>query len=115
MAAQPGPGGETLDHRRERALRNEEFFRGANQAILREAEPAPASEPIEFLCECASLTCADRLRLAPREWRNAHEDDRTFVVVPGHEVLEVERIVRREERYTIVEKLAPPVSGSAPG
>jgi len=105
MAAQPEPEDEALDHRRERARRNEEFFRGANQAILREAEPVPAAQPIEFLCECASLTCVDRLRLAPREWRNAHENDRTFVVLPGHEYLDVERIVRREERYTVVEKL----------
>jgi hypothetical protein len=105
MAARPDGNEEPVDVRRERARRNEEFFRGANQAILREAEPVPPQEPIEFLCECASLTCAERLRLAPREWRNAHGNDLQFVVRPGHEIPDVEIVIRREEHYSVVEKL----------
>jgi hypothetical protein len=107
MAAQPHDATSEVDARRERALRNEEFFHGANQAILREAEPVPAEQPMEFLCECVRLGCADRVRLAPRDWRAAHEDDRTFVICPGHEVLDVERVVRREDAYAVVRKLEP--------
>jgi hypothetical protein len=94
------------DVSRERAVRNEEFFRGANQAILREAEPDPDQQPIEFLCECSGVQCIARLRLAPLEWREAHTSDRLFVIAPGHEIPEVERVVRREDGYHVVEKLA---------
>jgi hypothetical protein len=88
--------------RRERALRNEEFFRGANRAIARDADDDHAL--IEFLCECASIECTTRLRIAPDDWRDAHEGDLCFVVAPGHVFPDVERVVRSEPRYDIVEK-----------
>jgi hypothetical protein len=88
--------------RLKRALRNEEFFRGANQAIARDADDV--DRPIEFLCECAGLECATRLRIAPDEWREVHEQELRFVVAPGHVVLDVERVVCDAGDYQVVEK-----------
>ena len=88
--------------RRARATRNEEFFRGANRAIARDAEDEDA--PIEFLCECASMECTTRLVIEPEQWHEAHERDACFVVSPGHVYGDVERVVQRKERYEIVEK-----------
>ena len=94
-----------LRERRERAIRNEEFFRGANQAIARDADDG--DRRIEFLCECARMECATRLRIAPDDWREAHDGHLCFVVADGHAILDVERILRHEDGYTVVEKLPP--------
>ena len=93
------------DSRLERAVRNEEFFRGANRAIVRDADGDEGL--LEVLCECASLECTTRVRIAPDEWREAHERDLCFVVALGHVIPKVERVVRRERNYTVVEKFPP--------
>lgn len=90
------------EERKRRALRNEEFFRGANRAIARDADDE--DEPIEFLCECAHLDCATRLRITPEEWAEAHEEELRFVVARGHVLPDVERVVREADGYQVVEK-----------
>jgi hypothetical protein len=89
--------------RLQRALRNEEFFRGANQAIARDADTD--AEPIEFLCECAHLDCVTRLLIPPRDWHAIHQQELHFVVAPGHVLPDVERVVSDAGGYQVVEKL----------
>jgi hypothetical protein len=37
-------------------------------------------------------------------YKDAHEADDHFVVLPGHELLEVERVVDRHDDWLVVEK-----------
>jgi hypothetical protein len=47
-----------------------------------------------FLCECASPHCTEPLQLAPDELASLHAEPDLFAIVPGHEVPDLETVVR---------------------
>lgn len=99
-------GGTGVAH--ERALaRNEALFREVNERIaeITEANDAANGDPIAFVCECSSLDCGGNVRLTLDEYVALRESPRVFAVVPGHERLEVERVVGEGRDYLLVEKL----------
>jgi len=87
----------------ERVARNEALFREFNERVERLADDSPR---IEFVCECGDLDCLERLALTHTSYEQVRSDPRRFVVAPGHENVEIERVVARRERYFVVEKLA---------
>jgi hypothetical protein len=104
-----------------RYAENEVAFREANHKIQDEldqisaqaqAEGHPFAEheslQLHFYCECADEKCRERVVLSLRDYREAHANVSRFVLLPGHEVPEVERVVRREPTYMIVEKFVTP-------
>jgi hypothetical protein len=56
------------------------------------------------MCECASTSCTDRVELSLDEYARVRSGAARFLVAPGHELPEFERVVERGERFTIVEK-----------
>jgi hypothetical protein len=89
-----------------RVGRNESLFREANEAIARGLWPGEEDAPVRFRCECAAIDCNDAVELLPEEYRQVRSDPRRFVLVPGHELPEVETVVAREPSYVVVEKRA---------
>jgi hypothetical protein len=95
----------------ERVARNEAVFREFNERV---ADMAASFDPqregdalrIEFVCECGNLDCLERLTLTRTTYEQVRSDPRRFVVAPGHEDTEIERVVARLEGYTVVEKIA---------
>ena len=61
----------------------------------------------EYLCECASTACLERIVLRFGEYDTIRETLTYFAVAPNyqHVVPEVERIVGKTDRYWIVEKI----------
>lgn len=57
-----------------------------------------------FFCECSNIQCHDRIELPPKEYERIHKHPKHFVVVGGHEVPAVERVVDHRDGYNIVEK-----------
>ena len=64
--------------------------------------------PLQFYCECADENCAKRVELTFHEYHEIHENRRRFVIVPGHEVISVEKVIAEKPNYTIVEKNVQP-------
>jgi hypothetical protein len=88
--------------REARIARNEVAFRRVNEAI----EPAPerAGERHAFVCECGRLGCTELIGLSREEYDAVRTSFDRFVLVPGHEMEDAERVVARHERFVVVEK-----------
>jgi len=66
---------------------------------------APQSDmPLQFYCECADENCTARITMRLDEYQSIHTNRNRFVIMPGHEVLSVEKIVAEKPGYTVVEK-----------
>ena len=91
-----------MNGREARALRTERLFRKVNEAIAGSADDGH----VHLVCECDDVSCVGRLRVPVAAYEEIHEDTSLFLVEPGHENLEVERIVDERLGYTVVEKPA---------
>jgi len=92
----------------ERARRvglNESVFRGVNEELealaLRFGQQA---EPLDLVCECAGPECDQRIRVSHGEYEHVRSDPVLFMVVPGHELPDVEDVVRRADGYDVIRK-----------
>ena len=86
---------EELNRRMERML----------EEIREDDESTDADEPIAFLCECSHLDCRERVHLEPSVFDRIHKDPEVFILVPGHEIPDVERIVDQMGDFLIVRKI----------
>ena len=104
-----------VNPRQERQARNEALVREVNERIeqvnqsAEEGGRADQETSFEFLCECgrgdgAELTCVEHFEMTLREYEELRSQDDRFAVVPGHENLELEEVVRRTEQYLVVDK-----------
>ncbi len=73
---------------------------------IREEDDQDADAPFGFFCECSDIDCRLRIDIRPRHYEAIHRDSEQFVLVPGHEVPAVERVVDQEDGYLIVRKIA---------
>jgi hypothetical protein len=83
---------------------NEALFREVNEAIERGQWPGEEDSPAAFRCECARLDCNKLVSLTPREYTRVRATPRRFLVIPGHEVKELETVVETGNDYIVVEK-----------
>ena len=95
----------------ERVALNQHAFREVNERLEQSADDvAPHMQLIPFLCECPNRDCTEITRLGRSEYEAVREGGRTFLVAPGHEVIEVDgvpiaRIVDSGERFSTMEKI----------
>ena len=92
---------------RERRLAlNEATFRTTNDR-LDAARPAPIpGSRRAYFCECSAIGCTARVHLSFGEYEMVRSSPRHFLVVPGHEVTDVETVIESHRRYAVVEKKA---------
>jgi hypothetical protein len=92
--------------RGERAARNEAVFRRVNER-LEEVNAAFESmvDGAEFVCECADIDCVERIELTIEQYEAVRDVPTHFIVKPGHELADEERIVQSYGDYLIVEKV----------
>lgn len=89
----------------ERLGANEAVFREINEGIERGQWPGEEDAPTGFRCECARLGCNELVALSVREYEHVRSTPERFIVIPGHERLDVEIVVERHPGYLIVEKV----------
>jgi hypothetical protein len=87
----------------ERLARNQVLFREVNERLV-EVAAAWGDGPIEFLCECSRLDCKVTIPLELEVYESIRSSSNLFVIAPGHETPQVERIVEENGGYTLVEK-----------
>jgi hypothetical protein len=95
-----------VDSRPQRVAKNEALFRQVNERIEDVNQDLDSDSPSDFLCECGDDNCTAPVRLTRREYEAVRSDPTHFVIAPGHEVVDVERVVLENDRYAVVEKFA---------
>jgi len=60
-----------------------------------------------FVCECSDHECAEALEISSAEYARIRADAGHFVVFPGHERPTSDRVVRRNDRFAVVEGRLP--------
>lgn len=85
-----------------RSARSQVLFREVNERIneLLRSE----GDPTDYLCECTDGNCTGTISLEREEYEWIRSGPNHFVVLPGHELLDVERIVHQSDRFVTVEK-----------
>lgn len=106
----------------QRLAENEVIFRNHNEAVQKGLDEVKkiaveegqqylvkkVEEPLHFYCECADENCRKRIRIILKEYKKLHDNRSRFIVIPGHNVLGLEKIVRRKAEYWVVEKFIKP-------
>jgi hypothetical protein len=91
------------DELQERLAANESVLRDVNEGIKRGQWPDEVA-PIGFRCECARLWCTALLNVTLGEYERVRSHPRRFILIPGHQVPELEVVVENRTDYVVVEK-----------
>jgi hypothetical protein len=85
---------------------NQALFREVNERV-RSLNQALSLGVDTWICECANTGCFQRVELAASEYADVRSHPARFLVYPdeSHVAPEAERVVDRNERYWVVEKL----------
>ena len=75
------------------------FFRAINDEIGR-TDGATA----DYVCECGNPVCAEPIVLSAEILLRLHGESDLFVVLPGHEIREVETVVERADGLVIIRR-----------
>ena len=84
--------------------KTEARFRDVNERIAESAEQIGARD-IALVCECADPTCGHQIDTSLDEYEEVRADGAQFLVAPGHEVREHERVLETRPGYRIVRKI----------
>jgi hypothetical protein len=98
-----------MEQRFERQARNEALMRTVNEQIAaadkRAAGWATTEDQFAFHCECGKIGgCDGRVLMTMSEYEQVRSQRDRFALVPGHENDEIERVVKQDDRYVIVDK-----------
>ena len=94
-----------MDSREQRLARNENLFREINERVRQiAAQHGTDVHRYEFYCECSSIDCTLRVELELPEYERVRTHGSRFLVAPGHDLPEIERIVEQAEGWWVIEK-----------
>lgn len=105
-----------------RLIENEVVFRQWNETVTRRFEDIkklandhgqghlvqPYEGDIHFYCECADENCRERIRVRLDTYKDIHAARNRFLIIPGHDARNIERIVEKRPEYSVVEKYERP-------
>jgi hypothetical protein len=89
------------DRRVKQAAAAEVNGRQVNEAIERGTGAAGVAV---FVCECGNLGCNATVELTIPAYEQVRSGFDRFLVVPGHELPDIERVAERHEDYLVVAK-----------
>ena len=92
------------DARARQVAQNESLFREVNERIQDVSAHWEAAAG-NFLCECGNEGCTEMLSVPLESYEATRANPRRFLITPGHEQLEFERLVETRADYAVVEKL----------
>ncbi|CAN5793191.1 hypothetical protein BH23ACT12_BH23ACT12_19250 [soil metagenome] len=85
---------------------NQDLGRQINERIRKRTGPEHGPE-MSIICECIDRDCEMAILITPAQYEWVRENDSHFIVVEGHESSTVERVLRNEGAFLIVEKIGP--------
>ena len=98
---------QSYEERAARGARPQSLFREVNERVMEINRAFSEDIPLaDWICECASDVCAERIELSHKEYEEVRSVPTRFAVAPSdaHVVPEIEDVVVQHERYWIVEK-----------
>jgi hypothetical protein len=102
---EPSSPDEARDDRADRAAQNEAVFRRVNERLEEVNEGFQLiSDNAQFVCECASIECSDRIEMTLPKYEAMRRVPTHFIVKPDHVLPEEERVVEQHTQYVVVEK-----------
>ena len=92
--------------REERIVLNEVLFRDLNERVEQIVTTLANDRPdgLEIFCECGSGDCVAKLTLSVGEYEGARAHPERFIIVPEHDIPEVEKLIEKRAGYWLVEK-----------
>jgi len=95
---------QVVPEREKRLALNEALFREINERLESRVPSSDGDDVLSILCECANAECTERISVTSDEYAAVRADSRQFVLVPGHENVDIEEVVTRNDRFEIVRK-----------
>lgn len=93
------------DARIERIAHNESAFRDLNEHLGASVHRGSRdADLVGFVCECGHEECEMIVRMSLSAFERVRADSQLFIVVPGHEIEQAERVVERHDGYLVVRK-----------
>jgi hypothetical protein len=95
-----------MGERGRRIGQNEALFRTVNEEIegLNRGLAEVSDETLHIVCECGNLECSVQLVVPTADYERVRADPTLFFVHDGHELPDVETVVERTPRFTVVRK-----------
>jgi hypothetical protein len=90
--------------RKARIEQNEQLFREVNERVAQMHRGMQMGSDPEWVCECGDATCFEKVRVPLDHYREIRARDDWFFIKPGHEKVDVERVVQQADGYLVVEK-----------
>jgi hypothetical protein len=88
------------DLTRRRLKHNEAVFRAVNEEI----DELSRNGTSPYVCECAQVSCTETIQLTRVEYRRIRSQAGHYVIVPGHEMPEIEDVVELAGDHAVVDK-----------
>ena len=92
---------------------NEALFREVNERMEDLSRTFGNGQFTDFICECGDAQCTERLQMSLAEYEAVRAEPTYFAVAEGHVVPDIERVVEKHDRYTVVEKVDPEAAQAA--
>jgi hypothetical protein len=92
------------DERARRIADNESLFRLANERMAGWEERERADAVELYFCECGRSECREKVELVKADYERARSDSATFVVIPGHELPDVESVIETHDGWVLIRK-----------
>ena len=90
-----------------RVARNQSLFRAVNEKLRELNETFSEVSPTHAIaCECADVSCVEKVYVSTREYLAVREHPRQFVVLRDHVIPDVESVIASNDGYVVVEKNA---------
>jgi hypothetical protein len=94
-----------MSERERRVGANEALFRSVNEQVRGLNQTLTTHNgSMLVVCECGNTSCMERIEVTTDEYAEVRRDSTLFVVKPGHEILDTERVVSSNDRFGIVQK-----------
>jgi hypothetical protein len=94
-----------MDERARRIGENEALYRSINEKIEDlNASFGMVTESMAVVCECGQLECTQQIALEIPTYERVRSDPTLFVVVPGHEIPDVETVVEEHSDFNVIRK-----------
>jgi hypothetical protein len=86
----------------ERLARNQVLFREVKERLREQMDESTGET--DFLCECRRTDCIETVTLSLFEYECVRSSPNRFLIVPGHEIPEIDSVVAASDGFFIVKK-----------
>lgn len=101
-----------------RQIENEMIFRRANEVVGDSLDEIDANHIddgnehlvrsddllLHFMCECSDEACEARIPMKLSVYQTIHENRDAFIIKLKHQVEAIEKVIKTEDTYSVVEK-----------